>query len=103
MKKDQNDKEKEKVKDNGYNGLSQEACNKNNTGFFQSLDISRDSNFSSIQGSWELLDGNGQHVGQNKFFTLSSITAGDDQIKIVRLLYNKYEAFFFDKIFTYSF
>ena len=34
MKKDQNDKEKEKVKDNGYNGLSQEACNKNNTGFF---------------------------------------------------------------------
>ena len=90
IKKDQNDKKKDK--DNDYNGLLQEACNKNNTGFFYSLDISQDSNFSSLQSSWEFLDGDGQHVGQNKFFTLSPITAGGNQIKIVNLLHNRYKA-----------
>ena len=68
-------------------------CNRNSTGFFYALDINKDSNSNNLQSSWEFLDGDGQHVGQNKFFTLSPIAAGDDQIKIVSLLQNRYKAF----------
>ena len=67
-------------------------CNRNSTGLFYALDINKDSNFNNLQSSWEFLDGDGQHVGQNKFFTLSPITAGDNQIKIVNLFHNRYKA-----------